>query len=84
MTGKARMSAYKDRVAETDQVKERKRARVEREAGDVPMEPRNKDDEQMAVRLRMHLAETSQKTQHDENRMRDIHVGKRGSRTASE
>ena len=50
------MNAYIDRVAETDQVKERKRARVEREAGDVPMEPGNKDDEQMAVRLRMHLA----------------------------
>ena len=62
LTGKARTNAYKDRVAETDQVKERKRARVEREAGDVPMEPGNKDDEQMAVRLRMHLAETSQKT----------------------
>ena len=38
LTGKARMNAYKDRIAETEQVKERKRARVERGAGDVPME----------------------------------------------
>ena len=36
----------KDRVAETERVKERKRARVERGAGDVPMELRN--EEQMA------------------------------------
>ena len=33
LTGKARMNAYKDRVAETERVKERKRARVERGAG---------------------------------------------------
>ena len=36
LTGKARMNAYKDRIAETEGVKERKRARVERGAGDVP------------------------------------------------
>ena len=36
LTGKARMNAHKDRVAETDRVKERKRARVERGAGNVP------------------------------------------------
>ena len=50
LTGKARMNAYKDRIAETERVKERKRVRVERCAGGVPMEPRNRDDEQMAVR----------------------------------
>ena len=33
LTGKARMNAYKDRIAETERVKERKRARVERGAG---------------------------------------------------
>ena len=32
LTGKARMNAYKDRIAETQRVKERKRARVERGA----------------------------------------------------
>ena len=35
LTGKARTSAYKDRIAETERVKERKRARVERGAGDA-------------------------------------------------
>ena len=44
------MNAYKDRIAETDGVKVRKRARVERGAGDVPMEPGNRADEQVAVR----------------------------------
>ena len=50
LTGKARMNAYKDRIAETERVKEKKRARVERDAVDVPVEPGNRDDEQMAVR----------------------------------
>ena len=50
LKGKGRMIAYKDRIAETKRVEERKRARVERGAGDVPMEPGNRDDEQMAVR----------------------------------
>ena len=47
--GKARMNAYKDRTVETKRVKEKKRARVERGAGMCPMEPWNKDDEQMTV-----------------------------------
>ena len=34
--------------------------------------------------MRAHLAVTSRKTQHEENRIRDIHVGKRGSEAASE
>ena len=42
------MHAYKDRVAETERVKERQRDRVERGAGDVPMEPGN--EEQMTDR----------------------------------
>ena len=44
------MNAYKDRIAETERVKERKRARVERGAGDVPRVLENRDDEQVAVR----------------------------------
>ena len=32
--------------------------------------------------MRTHLAVTSEKTQHEEDRMRDIHVGKRGSEAA--
>ena len=39
------MDAYKDRIAETERVKERKRAQVERGAGDVLMEPGNRADE---------------------------------------
>ena len=34
--------------------------------------------------MRTHLAVTSRKTQHDENRMRDIHVGKRRPEAAGE
>ena len=33
LTGKARMNAYKDRIVEAQRVKERKRTRVERDAG---------------------------------------------------
>ena len=50
LSGKARMNAYKDRIAETERLKERKRARVERGAGDVSLEPGNRDEEQVAVR----------------------------------
>ena len=50
LTRKARKNAYKDRIAETQRVKERKRARVERGAGDVPVEPGNRDGEWVAVR----------------------------------
>ena len=75
-TGKARMNAHKDRVAETDRVKERKRARVERGAGNVLVEPANRVDEQVAGDIR--------EKQHEEDRMRDIHIGKRGSEAAAE
>ena len=64
------MNAYKDRIDETERVKERKRARVERGAGDVSMEPGNRD--------------AITENQHEETRMRGIHVGKRGSEAASE
>ena len=84
LTGKARMNAYKDRIAETVRVKERKRARVERGAGDVPVEPGNRDDEQMAVRHADASGGDITENQHHENRMRDIHVGKRASEAASE
>ena len=50
LTGKGRMNVYKDRIAERERVIEKKRARVERGAGDVHMEPGNRDDQQMAVR----------------------------------
>ena len=72
------MNAYKDRIAETGRVKERKRARVERGAGDVPKEPVNRADEQMAVRHADASGDNIKKNQHEEDRMRDIHSVKRG------
>ena len=42
LTGKARMNPYKDGIAETQRVKERQRARVERGAGDVLLQPGNR------------------------------------------
>ena len=84
LTGKARMNACKDRLAETERVKERKRARVERGAGDVPMEPWNRDDEQVAVRHADASGGDIRENQHEEDRMRDIHIGKRGPEAAGE
>ena len=84
LTGKTRMNAYKHRIAETERVKERKRARVERGAGDVLMEVGNRADEQVAVRHADASGGDIRENQHEENRMRDIRVGKRGSEAASE
>ena len=84
LTGKARMNAYKDRIAETERVKERKRARVERAAQNVPTEPANRADEQVAVRHADASGGDIRENQHEEERMRDIHVGKRGPEAAGE
>ena len=84
LTGKAWMDAYRDRIAETQRVKERKRARVERGARDVPMEPRNRADEQVAVRHADASGGDIRENQHEEDRRRDNHVGKRGSEAAGE
>ena len=62
MTGKERVSAKKSKVAETERVKERKRARTERCAGDVLVELGN--DEQMADRHA--VASVEDERQHDE------------------
>ena len=79
------MNAYKDRIAETERVKERKRARVERGAGDVPMDPGNRDDRAGGgSTCGRHLAVTSEKHQHEEDRMRDIRVNIRGSGAVDE
>ena len=77
------MNAYKDRIAETERVKERKRARAERGAGDVPGYLKT-DDEQMAVRHADASGGDIRENQHEEDRMRDIQVGKRGSEAAGE
>ena len=84
LTGKARMNAYKDRIAETERAKEKKRVQVERGAGDVLMKPGNRYDGQMAVRHADASGGDITGNQHKEDRMRDIHVGKRGSGAASE
>ena len=60
------------------------RARVERGAGDVPMETANRADEQVAVRHADASGGHIRENQHEEDRMRDIHVGKIGSEAASE
>ena len=77
------MNAYKDRIA-AERVKDRNRARVELGAGDVPRVAENRDDEQIAVRHADASGGDITENQHEENRMRDIHVGKRGSAAASE
>ena len=59
------MSAYKDRVAETERVKERTRARVERGAKDVPLE-RGKE-EQMADRHAVASGEEQKTTRREQN-----------------
>ena len=84
LTGEARMDTYKDRIAETERVKERKRARVERGTGDLPTELGNRDDEQVAVRHADASGGYIIEDQHEEDRMRDIQVGNRGSETAGE
>ena len=76
LTGKARMNAYKDKVAETEEVKEVNKSSSE--AGDVPGEAGN--EAQMTDRHA--VASCEEERQHDENRMRDIQIGKRGSETA--
>ena len=48
------------------------------------MEPKNRDDERAAVRHADASGGDIIENQHDENRMRDIHVGKRGSDAADE
>ena len=48
------------------------------------MEPGHRDDEQMAVRNAGASGGDIKENRHQENRMRDIHVGKRGSEAASE
>ena len=74
------MNAYKDRIAESERVKERKRSLSGKRSEDVPMETRN--EEQMADRHA--VASDEDEGQHDENGKREIHIGERGSETANE
>ena len=77
LVGEARIETYKDRIAGAERVRAKKRARIERSAGDVLMEPGNRDDEQVAVRHADASGGDIIENQHEENRMRDNHIGKR-------
>ena len=50
----------------------------------MPEEPRNKNDEQVAIRHADASGGDIIENQHEEDRMRDIRVGKRGSEATSE
>ena len=69
MRGEARIDTCKDRIAETERVREKRRARIERGAVDVPWEPGNKDDEQVAVRHAKASGGDITENQHEEERM---------------
>ena len=84
LTGEGRMDTYKDRIAETERVKERNRARVERGAVEVPVEPRNRDDEQVPVRHADASGGYIIENQHEEKREREIQVNERGSEATNE
>ena len=83
LAGEAR-EICKDRVAERKRVREKRRARVERGAGDVPEEPSEKDHEQVAVRHADVSGGYTTRNQHEEKRKRDIQVNERGSGATNE
>ena len=56
---------------------------MKRGTGDVPEEPGNKNDEQVAVRHADASDGYIMENQHEEHTMRDIHVSKRGSGATS-
>ena len=84
LTGEARIDTCKDGIAETERAREKRRARIERGAVDLLEEPGNKYDEQVAVRHADASGGYIMENQHEEKRMRDIQVSKRGPEAASE
>ena len=70
----ARREICKDRVAERERVREMRRARIERSAGDVPAELGCKEDEQVAVRHADASGGHIIENQHKKKRKRDIQV----------
>ena len=62
LTGKARMKAYKERIAETERVKERKRVRVERGAGMCLWYLKTEMMSRWRFDMRTHLPVTSENT----------------------
>ena len=84
LTGEARIDTCKGRIAETERVRERKRARIERGVGDVLEEPGNRDDEQVAVRHADASGGDVRENQHEEKRTRYIQVNRKGSEATDE
>ena len=84
LAGEARRETCKDRVAERERDREMRRARIEPGAGDVPEVPREKDDEQVAVRHADASGGYIIENQHEEKRKRDIQVNERGSEATNE
>ena len=64
------METYKDRIAERKRVRERRRTQVKRGTVDVPEEPGNKNDEQVAVRHADASGGDITEKQHEEKIMR--------------
>ena len=83
MAGEARRETCQDRVAERKRVREKRRARIERGAGDTPEEPGIKMMSRWRFDMRTHLTVTSQ-NQHEEKLQRDIQVNERGSEATKE
>ena len=77
LTGEARMDTYKDRNAEIERVKERRRVQAELCAVDVLEEPGNRDDEQVAVRHADASGGYITENQHEDNTTRDIQNDKK-------
>ena len=84
LAGEARMKTCKDRIAERKRLREKRRARIERGAGDAAEEPVNKNDEQVAVRHADASGSYITENQHEEKRMRGIRGNRRGSGATSE
>ena len=80
----SRRETCKDRVAERKRVREKRRARIERGAGDVPEEPGDKDDEQVAVRHAGASGGYIIEDQREKKRKRDIQVSERESEATNE
>ena len=66
LTEKSRMNSFKERIAETERVKETKRARGERGAGNATMKPGSGAGEQMAVRHADESGGDVRENQHEE------------------
>ena len=72
LTGTAKMNTHKDRIPQTE--------RLLKEVQGMPMEPGSEEH----ISDRHAVACGEDEKQHEENIMRDIHIGERGSETGNE